>query len=171
MYRLAKLGFTQSYNYFPWRNTKDELTEYFTELTRRPSAEFFRPNLWPNTPDILTQFLQTAAGRRSRSGSCWRRPWARVTAFTARRLSCAKTPLANRAARNISNSEKYEIRHWNLNAPQSLERLDCQGEPDPPRKPRPAIRPPAGIPSGQQRSTPGLHQNPPRMAPTRSSPW
>jgi starch synthase (maltosyl-transferring) len=58
MYRLAKLGFTQSYNYFPWRNTKRELIEYFTELSRPPVSEFFRANLWPNTPDILTEYLQ-----------------------------------------------------------------------------------------------------------------
>lgn len=58
MYRLSKLGFTQSYNYFPWRNTKQELTEYFTELAHTDVSEFFRPNLWPNTPDILTAYLQ-----------------------------------------------------------------------------------------------------------------
>src|SRR6185436_20370028 len=58
MYYLAKLGFTQSYNYFPWRNTKRELIEYFTEVTQTEVKEYFRPNLWPNTPDILTQFLQ-----------------------------------------------------------------------------------------------------------------
>ncbi len=54
MYRLAKLGFTQSYNYFPWRNLGWELKEYFTELTQTEVREFFRPNLWPNTPDFLT---------------------------------------------------------------------------------------------------------------------
>ena len=58
MYRLAKLGFTQSYNYFPWRNTKRELIEYFTELSRPPVSEFLRANLWPNTPDILSEYLQ-----------------------------------------------------------------------------------------------------------------
>jgi starch synthase (maltosyl-transferring) len=59
MYRLAQLGFTQSYTYFTWRNTKTELTEYFEELTEDPVREFFWPNLWPNTPDILTEYLQT----------------------------------------------------------------------------------------------------------------
>src|ERR1700756_709630 len=58
MYRLAKLGFSQSYTYFAWRNTKWELTQYFTELTQTDVADFFRPNLWPNTPDILTEYLQ-----------------------------------------------------------------------------------------------------------------
>ena len=65
MYHLAKLGFTQSYTYFAWRNTKRELTEYFTELTQTQVAEFFRPNLWPNTPDILTEYLQTGGRPRS----------------------------------------------------------------------------------------------------------
>ena len=53
-----RLGFTQSYTYFAWRNTKDELTQYFTELSQAPSREYFRPNAWPNTPDILTANLQ-----------------------------------------------------------------------------------------------------------------
>ena len=55
---LAKLGFTQSYTYFAWRQTKSELTQYFTELTQTDVQEYFRPNLWPNTPDILTEQLQ-----------------------------------------------------------------------------------------------------------------
>jgi starch synthase (maltosyl-transferring) len=58
MHRLARAGFSQSYTYFAWRNTKHELTEYFTELSRGPGAEYFRPNVWPNTPDILTAQLQ-----------------------------------------------------------------------------------------------------------------
>src|SRR5688500_19233513 len=58
MHKLAKLGFSQSYTYFTWRNSKSELTEYFTELTQHESREYFRPNVWPNTPDILHEFLQ-----------------------------------------------------------------------------------------------------------------
>jgi starch synthase (maltosyl-transferring) len=58
MYQLAKRGFTQSYTYFTWRNTKSELTRYFEDLVKTEASEFFRPNLWPNTPDILPQFLQ-----------------------------------------------------------------------------------------------------------------
>ena len=58
MYRLAKLGFSQSYTYFTWRNSKVEFTEYLTELTQTEVREFFRPNLWPNTPDILPEHLQ-----------------------------------------------------------------------------------------------------------------
>jgi starch synthase (maltosyl-transferring) len=55
---LAKAGFTQSYTYFTWRNTKSELTEYLTELTQTPMCEYFRPNFFTNTPDILTDVLQ-----------------------------------------------------------------------------------------------------------------
>jgi starch synthase (maltosyl-transferring) len=58
MYTLAKLGFSQSYTYFAWRNTKQELTDYLTELAHTAVADFFRPNFWPNTPDILTEYLQ-----------------------------------------------------------------------------------------------------------------
>ena len=58
MRALAKLGFSQSYTYFTWRNTKAELTEYLTELTRTEMAYYFRPNFWPNTPDILHEYLQ-----------------------------------------------------------------------------------------------------------------
>lgn len=57
MRALAKVGFTQSYTYFTWRNTKWELTEYLTELTQSEMREYYRPNFWPNTPDILHEFL------------------------------------------------------------------------------------------------------------------
>jgi starch synthase (maltosyl-transferring) len=55
---LAKIGFSQSYSYFTWRNTKDEIIEYFTELTQTSVREYFRPNLFANTPDILHAYLQ-----------------------------------------------------------------------------------------------------------------
>ncbi|MFN2509748.1 MAG: alpha-1,4-glucan--maltose-1-phosphate maltosyltransferase, partial [Chthoniobacterales bacterium] len=58
MQQLAKLGFTQSYTYFTWRNTKYELTEYLTELTQSEMADYFRPNFFANTPDILHEYLQ-----------------------------------------------------------------------------------------------------------------
>ena len=58
MKALTKAGFNQSYTYFTWRNTKQELIEYFTELTQTEMSEYFRPNLWPNTPDILSPVLQ-----------------------------------------------------------------------------------------------------------------
>ena len=58
MYRLAKLGFTQSYTYFAWRNSREKLEEYVNEVTNTEVRDFFRPNFWPNTPDILTEYLQ-----------------------------------------------------------------------------------------------------------------
>jgi len=120
MYALAKLGFTQSYNYFPWRNTKWELTEYFKEVVHSPVREFFRPNLWPNTPDILTQYLQYGG-----------RP-----AFIARFVLAATLgasygvygpafELCVNKAREIGSeeyldSEKYEIKDWDLKHPHNL---------------------------------------------------
>jgi starch synthase (maltosyl-transferring) len=118
MYRLAKLGFTQSYTYFTWRNTKQELTDYFTELTR--VRDFFRPNCWPNTPDILPEQLQFG-GR---------------AAFMAR-LVLAATLSANYGiygpafehlehaprepgSEEYLDSEKYEQRHWDLDRADSL---------------------------------------------------
>ncbi|HSN55562.1 MAG TPA: alpha-1,4-glucan--maltose-1-phosphate maltosyltransferase, partial [Candidatus Sulfomarinibacteraceae bacterium] len=58
MHALAKVGFSQSYTYFTWRNTKRELTDYVTELTRPPVRDFMRPNFFVNTPDILPEVLQ-----------------------------------------------------------------------------------------------------------------
>jgi starch synthase (maltosyl-transferring) len=120
MYRLAKIGFTQSYTYFAWRNTKAELVEYFTELTTTEVREFFRPNLWPNTPDILTEVLQTG-GR---------------VAFMIRLVLAATLgasygiygpafELLEHVPRELKSeeyldSEKYEIRQWKLDDPLSL---------------------------------------------------
>ena len=123
MYRLAKLGFTQSYTYFAWRNTKSELTEYFTELTQTEVREFFRPNLWPNTPDILTEFLQFGG-----------RPAFMIRVTLAATLGAsygiygpAFELCENRALRPGSeeylDSEKYQLRHWNTNDPRSLKGL------------------------------------------------
>jgi starch synthase (maltosyl-transferring) len=119
MYQLAKAGFSQSYTYFTWRQTRHELIEYLTELTQTEVADFFRPNFWPNTPDILTEQLQI--GTRS--------------VFTSR-LVLAATLAANygiygpafelgeHVARPGSeeylDNEKYELRVWDLDRPDSL---------------------------------------------------
>jgi len=123
MYALARLGFSQSYNYFPWRNTKWELSEYFKELSHADLKEFFRPNLWPSTPDILPQYLQFGG-----------RP-----AFVARFILAATLGAnygiygpafelcVNKAPENGSeeylDSEKYEIKNWDLNQPGNLTEL------------------------------------------------
>src|SRR5206468_1801285 len=120
MHRLAKLGFTQSYTYFTWRNTKQELTEYFNELSAGPGREYFRPNAWPNTPDILPEHLQFG-GR----------------AAFMQRLVLAGTLSSNYGiygpafelmeheprepgSEEYLHSEKYELKRWNIDHPESL---------------------------------------------------
>jgi starch synthase (maltosyl-transferring) len=123
MHRLAKLGFSQSYNYFPWRNTKRELTEYFTELTQAESREYFRPNLWPNTPDILPEYLQFGG-----------RPAFMIRLLLAATLGASygiygpayelmeNTP-RDPGSEEYLDSEKYQIRHWNIARTDSLKDL------------------------------------------------
>jgi starch synthase (maltosyl-transferring) len=112
MMGLAKLGFTQSYTYFTWRNTKHELTEYLTELTQTESQYYFRPNFFANTPDILPTYLQQGG-----------KPAFRIRAVLAGTLSpsygiysgfefCENEPVPGKE--EYLNSEKYEIkvRDW-----------------------------------------------------------
>jgi starch synthase (maltosyl-transferring) len=111
MYRLAKTGFTQSYTYFTWRNTKQELTEYLTELTQTEVKEYFRPNFWPNTPDILSEYLQAdskpafiirfiLAATLSSNYGIYGPPYER---FINRAVS---------GKEEYYNSEKYELKNW-----------------------------------------------------------
>lgn len=120
MYGLAKRGFSQSYTYFSWRNTKAELIAYMTELTTLPVRDFFRPNLWPNTPDILPEVLQKGG-----------RP-----AFMQRAILAATLGanygiygppfelMEHRPIREGSeeylNSEKYQVRSWDREHTDSL---------------------------------------------------
>jgi len=128
MYRLAKLGFTQSYTYFTWRTAKAELIEYFTELTRPPVSEFFRPNLWPNTPDILHKYLQESG----RPASAVRLVLAATLganygiygpAFELFEHRSAAPGSPPPASEEYLNAEKYEIKHWDLDRPDSLRGL------------------------------------------------
>jgi len=126
MYGLAKLGFNQSYNYFPWRNTKEELTEYLTELSQTPVKEFFRANLWPNTPDILPQVLQFGG----RPAFMQRLILAATLGTSYGIYGPAYELLENRPLKiggeEYLNSEKYEIRNWDLNQPANLTGLITQ---------------------------------------------
>jgi starch synthase (maltosyl-transferring) len=120
MYRLAKLGFTQSYTYFTWRNTKPEITSYFSELTQTTVREYFRPNLWPNTPDILPEVLQLGG-----------RPAFMIRLLLAATLGAnygiygpafeliENTP-REPGSEEYLNSEKYELKQRDLNSPVSL---------------------------------------------------
>jgi starch synthase (maltosyl-transferring) len=116
---LAKSGFTQSYTYFTWRNTKQELTEYLTEITTPPVAEYLRGNLWPNTPDILHETLQ-------RGG----RPAFKTRLVLAATLSSLygiysgyelveNTP-REPGSEEYLNSEKYEYKARDWDAPGNL---------------------------------------------------
>jgi starch synthase (maltosyl-transferring) len=123
MYRLAKLGFGQSYTYFPWRNGKQEITAYLTELTQTPVREFFRANQWPNTPDILTEYLQVDG----RAAFVIRLLLAATLGANYGIYGPAFELLENKPVRRGSeeylNSEKYEIRHWDLGREDSLRDL------------------------------------------------
>jgi starch synthase (maltosyl-transferring) len=123
MYRLAKIGFSQSYTYFPWRTGKHEIAAYLTELTQTPVREFFRPSQWTNTPDILIEFLQIGG----RAAFAIRLLLAATLGASYGVYGPAFELLENRPIRSGSeeylNSEKYEIRHWDLERPDSLRPL------------------------------------------------
>jgi starch synthase (maltosyl-transferring) len=120
MYRLAKLGFSQSYTYFAWRNSSRELSGYFTELARSEVSEYFRPNLWPNTPDILTEYLQSGA----RGAFMTRLVLAATLSANYGIYGPAYELCEDRAkeagSEEYLNSEKYEIRRWDTNREDSL---------------------------------------------------
>jgi len=126
MYELAKLGFTESYTYFAWRNAKQEITEYFKELTQTEVREYFRPNLWPNTPDILTDFLQQGG----RPAFMLRLVLAATLGANYGIYGPAFELCENRAvapgSEEYLDSEKYQIRAWNLDSPNSLAKLIAQ---------------------------------------------
>lgn len=118
MYRLAKVGFSQSYTYFTWRNSKWELEQYMLELTKAEPREFFRPHFFVNTHDINPDFLQNAP-----------RPAYLIRAALAATLSglwgvyngfelCEGRPDAKR--KEYADSEKYEIRGWDYDRPGNI---------------------------------------------------
>jgi starch synthase (maltosyl-transferring) len=112
MYGLAKAGFSQSYTYFTWRNTKPELTSYFRHFTESGVREYFRPNLWPNTPDILPEFLQTGG----RAAFMIRLILAATMGANYGIYGPAFERCENAAIRPGSeeylDSEKYELKYW-----------------------------------------------------------
>jgi starch synthase (maltosyl-transferring) len=121
MKALAKAGFNQSYTYFTWRTTKQELTEYFTELTQTEMCDFFRGNLWPNTPDILPLHLQEGG-----------RPAFMIRAVLAATLSsvygiysgfelCENEALPGRE--EYFDSEKYQWKERDWDAPGNIKGL------------------------------------------------
>jgi starch synthase (maltosyl-transferring) len=118
MYRLAKTGFSQSYTYFTWRNTKQELTDYFSELTTVAVSDYFRPHLFVNTPDINPYFLQTS-GRpgfliRAALAATLSGLWGMYSGFEL----CEAAALPGRE--EYVDSEKYQIRVRHYDAPGNI---------------------------------------------------
>jgi len=120
MFRLAKLGFTQSYTYFTWRTGKEETADYLTEVTTPPLADFFRPAFWPNTPDILHATLQEGG-----------RPMFEVRLALAAlsvgtwgiygpAMELLEATPQRPGSEEYLDSEKYQLRHRDLDAPGSL---------------------------------------------------
>jgi starch synthase (maltosyl-transferring) len=138
MHRLAKLGFSQSYTYYTWRSTKHELIEYFTELSQGPGREYFRPNVWPNTPDILPGALQNGV----RATFMARVTMAATLAANYGIYGPAYELLESRAIRPGSeeylDSEKYERRVWDRARGDSL--ADYIGVLNRARRDNPALR-------------------------------
>jgi starch synthase (maltosyl-transferring) len=113
MAKLAEVGFTQSYTYFTWRDTKQELTEYGLEVTSGPAAEYMRPNFWPNTPDILAGPLRNGSPRAFRMRALLAATLVPSWGVYAGYELCEKEP-ASDANEEYLHSEKYELkaRDW-----------------------------------------------------------
>ncbi len=126
MYGLAKVGYTQSYTYFSWRTEKKELTAYMTEITTPPVSDFFRGNLWPNTPDILPGFLQS----ENRAAFAQRVILAATLGASygiyGPAYELGEHLPAKPGSEEYLNSEKYEVRTWNRDDPKSLAPLITQ---------------------------------------------
>jgi starch synthase (maltosyl-transferring) len=120
MERLAKLGFSQSYTYFTWRDTKEELTQYLLELTTTPVREYFRPNFWPNTPDILPGHLQTGGLPAFRSRLVLATTMTANFGIYGAAFELGENTPTKPGSEEYLNSEKYEIKNWDLTNPASL---------------------------------------------------
>ncbi len=118
---LAKAGFTQSYTYFTWRNYKAELQEYFEELTQSEMREYYRGNLFPNTPDINPEILQTGGRAAFMSRAVLATTLSSVYGIYSGFELCEGTPLPGKE--EYLNSEKYEIKAWDWDRPGNIRPL------------------------------------------------
>jgi starch synthase (maltosyl-transferring) len=116
---LAKAGFTQSYTYFTWRNHKQELIEYFTEITTPPVADYFRGNLWPNTPDILHETLQKGGRPAFKFRVVMAATLSSVYGLYSGYELCENEPFAP-GSEEYHDSEKYQLTARDWNAPGNL---------------------------------------------------
>ena len=118
MYSLAKGGYTQSYTYFSWRNSKAELTEYLEEVTQPPVSDFFRPNLWPNTPDILPRPLQVPNPALYLQRIILAATLGASYGVYGPAFELMEHEPAKPGAEEYLNSEKYQLRDWKLDSPE-----------------------------------------------------
>lgn len=122
MQRLAKIGFSQGYTYYTWRNNKAELTEYMTELTKGAMKDYFRPNFWPNTPDINPWMLQGG----NENLYIIRHMMAATLSSNFGMYGPVYEQIVNAAVvgkEEYLNSEKYEVKHWDWNKTNKLTQL------------------------------------------------
>ncbi|MDX1627185.1 MAG: alpha-1,4-glucan--maltose-1-phosphate maltosyltransferase [Fulvivirga sp.] len=122
MQRLAKVGFSQSYTYFTWRNTKQELMEYMTELTKTDLSEYFRPNFWPNTPDINPYILQSG----NQNIFITRYVLAATLSSNIGIYGPVFEQMVHEAIigkEEYLNSEKYEVKHWDWSKTNKLKSI------------------------------------------------
>ncbi len=119
MNRLAKLGFTQSYTYFTWRTNKNELTRYLTEMMQSECRQYFRPNFWPNTPDILPIHLQYAGREVFMTRLVLAATLSSNYGIYGPAFELCLNQPAPEGEEYIDN-EKYEIRRWEDNLPGNL---------------------------------------------------
>ena len=129
MYSLAKGGYSQGYTYFTWRNTKADLEAYFEEICNPPVRDFFRPNVWPNTPDILHEQLQVVDPKERRSVFLQRVILAATLsanygiygpAYELCEGRAAKPAAGKKGSEEYLDSEKYQLRTWDLGDPISI---------------------------------------------------
>jgi len=123
MYRLAKVGFTQSYTYFAWKNASWELRQYFGELNQDGILEYFRPNLWPNTPDILNAYLQKGGRAAFVSRLILAATLAPSYGIYGPAFELCEGRPVREGSEEYLDSEKYQIRVWDINNPNSLRDL------------------------------------------------
>jgi starch synthase (maltosyl-transferring) len=123
MEQLARLGFTQSYTYFTWRTSKWDIETYFTELTQSEIAYFFRPNLWPNTPDILTEELQTGGRAAFLSRLVLAATLSSSYGIYGPAFELQEHVPREPGSEEYLRSEKYELRSWDIESPTSLRRF------------------------------------------------
>ncbi len=120
MERLGKLGYTQSYTYFTWRTTKEELTTYMRELTETEVREYMRPNFWPNTPDILPLGLQEGGLPAFKSRLVLAATLSSNYGLYGPAYELGENAPYKPGGEEYLYSEKYEIKQWNREAPGSL---------------------------------------------------